>query len=72
MKAGDKVKTSLGPGIVISQEGTTGILAHRFLVKIEPLIDSTYFRQLQAKQGGLYFPEGEMEGPKDKQLGLHF
>ena len=72
MKAGDKVKTSLGPGVVIKAEGTEGVLAHRFLVKIDPLINSTYFRQLQDKQGGLYFLQKNLISSESKQIGLHF
>jgi len=72
MKIGDKVKTPLGPGIVINQEGLTGILSHRYLVKVNPLINSTYFRQLQDKQGGLYFLQKNLISSESKQIGLHF
>jgi len=72
MKPGDKVKTSLGPGIVIKQEGSEGILSRRFLVKVNPLIKSTYFQQLQVEQGGLYFLQKNLISSESKQIGLHF
>jgi len=57
MKPGDKVTTPLGPGVIVKREGETGILAKRYLVKMDKLIDSTYFRAMQQEQGGLYFME---------------
>ena len=75
MKTGDKVKTSLGPGIIVKQEEVSAglVRAHqRYLVLVDPLIDSTYFRHLQKLQGGLYFAERELECPGKKQHELHF
>jgi len=65
---GDKVKTPLGPGIIVKQG------SERFLVKVDPLIDSTYFRTLQADQGGLYFLQEDMESEKKvkRQIELSF
>ena len=57
MKPGDKVTTPLGLGVIVKREGETGILAKRYLVKMDKLIDSTYFRAMQQEQGGLYFME---------------
>ncbi len=74
MKPGDKVSTPLGPGVIVKQEAGTGILAHRFLVKMDKLIDSTYFRTLHQEQGGLYFPEEDLEKRTggEKQISLTF
>jgi len=77
MNPGDKVKTSLGPGIVIKQEVATAGLVRshqRYLVKVNPLIKSTYFQQLQAEYGGLYFQVSNIESKEKpaKQIGLHF
>lgn len=69
MNPGDKVTTPLGPGIIIRQRSDK-----KYLVKVDPLIDSTYFRLLQADQGGLYFLEEDLESEnkQGKQFGLHF
>jgi len=75
MKPGDKVKTSLGPGIIVEQEKVSANLVRphqRYLVLINPLIDSTYFRALQEEQGGLYFAGKDIESLQEKQIRLHF
>ncbi len=77
MSPGDKVKTSLGPGIVVKQEIVSANLVRphqRYLVMVNPLIDSTYFQQLQKEQGGLYFAVKDIESMEHsaKQIGLHF
>ena len=77
MKPGDKVKTSLGPGIIVEQEKVSANLVRphqRYLVMVNPLIKSTYFQQLQEEQGGLYFTEKNLESKEkpEKQIELHF
>ena len=74
MNIGDKVITPVGTGVIIKPEGAAGILSKRFLVKVSPLIDSTYYRQMQAEQGGLYFLSENLKKieSKNKQYGLQF
>ena len=73
MKPGDKVKTSLGPGSIVSQGNDK-----RFLVNIDSMIKSTYFRAMQQQDGGIYFSEQTLNrmNPSakvsEKQIGLHF
>ena len=72
MKPGDKVKTSLGSGSIVSRGNDK-----RFLVKINSMIKSTYFRAMQQQDGGIYFSEQTLNrmNPSikiEKQIGLHF
>jgi len=74
MNIGDKVSTLLGTGIIISREGTEGILSHRFKIKFDQLPKPTYYRILHQEQGGLAFMEKEITLIKKQstQLTLHY
>jgi len=69
MNPGDKVKTSLGPGRIVSQAADG-----RYLVKVEPMIKSTYFRTLQSEDGGIYFSKQTLMrmNQSGKQIDLNF
>ena len=69
MNIGDKVKTSLGSGRIVSRDND-----NRYLVKIDSMINSTYFRAMQQENGGIYFSEQTLNrmNKSGKQMGLSF
>ena len=74
MNAGDQVITLLGKGIIVERESQDGYLSKRYKVKLDHFPAATYFRQLHASQGGLYFSEKEITMIKKKstQFTLHY
>jgi hypothetical protein len=59
-KSKDKVKTELGKGIVVGGcEKYFGVLAMRYCIKL--INCPVKFKDMQKKQGGLFFHISEME-----------
>lgn len=65
MNPGQKVTTKYGPGTVIKREGSEGILAHRYLVLIDPFSPPKHLvkslTKLQEMQGALAFFDNELK-----------
>lgn len=59
MKIDDRVITKYGPGTIVRKEDLTGILAKRYLVKLD---DPGDFADLQKSIGGIYMFDCEMKG----------
>lgn len=59
MKAKDRILTPHGEGMIVGPEGSEGVLAKRFLVRLNDVPHN--FKDMHDKQCGMYYHEIELK-----------